>query len=43
MQSVQRNVRGLNLIVDLNLDRVFYVGAIVVSLGVAAHVATLAI
>jgi hypothetical protein len=42
MQTVQKSVRGLNLVFDLNLDRLFYVGAIFVSLGLAAHVASLA-
>jgi hypothetical protein len=42
MQTVQRNVRGLNLVFKLNLDRMIYIGAIFVSLGVAAQVASVA-
>jgi hypothetical protein len=41
MQAVQNGYRGLSLLVDLNWDRVFYIGTIAVALGAGAWLGTL--
>lgn len=41
MQAVQNGYRGLSLLMDLNWDRIFYVGTIVAALGAGAWIGTL--
>lgn len=41
MQAIQRSYRGLSLLMDLNWDRVLYVGTIVLALAAGAFVGSL--
>lgn len=40
MQAMQNGYRGLSLLMDLNWDRVLYIGTIVLALGAGAWLAT---
>ena len=41
MQTIARNARGLGLLVNLNWDRLLYVGTILVALCAGAWIGTL--
>tara|TARA_R110002110_G_C13417275_1_gene714156 strand:- start:1704 stop:1829 length:126 start_codon:yes stop_codon:yes gene_type:complete len=41
MQAIQRSYRSLSLLMDLNWDRVLYVGTIVLALAAGAFVGSL--
>lgn len=41
MQTIENSYRGLSLLVDLNWDRVLYVGTISLALGASAWLSTL--
>lgn len=41
METVQHGYRGLSLLMDLNWDRLLFVGTITVGLGAGAWLATL--
>ncbi len=41
MQAIQSSYRGLSLLMDLNWDRVLYVGTICVALAAGAFLGTL--
>ncbi len=41
MEHIQQGYRGLSLLMDLNWDRLFYVGTIVLALGAGAYMGTL--
>lgn len=41
MHTIQNSYRGLSLLMDLNLDRLIFVGAIAAALAAAAFVGTL--
>jgi hypothetical protein len=42
MQAVQNGYRGLSLLMDLNWDRVLYIGTIALALGAGAWLAAYA-
>ncbi|KIN60916.1 hypothetical protein Z945_1899 [Sulfitobacter noctilucae] len=41
MQTIQSSYRGLSLLMDLNWDRVLYVGVIALALGAGAFIGSL--
>ncbi|MEM9552547.1 MAG: hypothetical protein AAGA05_15305 [Pseudomonadota bacterium] len=41
MQTIQNSYRGLSLLMDLNWDRVLYVGTISLALGAGAWLSTI--
>lgn len=41
MEHVQQGYRGLSLLMDLNWDRLLYIGTIAVALGTGAWIGTL--
>jgi len=43
MEHIQQGYRGFTLLVDLNWDRLLYVGAIAVALGLSAYLASVAV
>ena len=43
MQHIQQGYRGFTLLLDLNWDRLFYVGTIVLALGAGAYVGSVAL
>lgn len=43
MQAIMKNTKGLGLLVNLNWDRLLYIGTILVALGSGAFLGTLGI
>jgi hypothetical protein len=41
MQAIQNGYRGVSLLMDLNWDRAFFIGAITVALGAGAWIGSL--
>lgn len=41
MEYIQQSYRGLSLLVDVNWDRLFYIGTIVLALGAGSYIGTL--
>lgn len=43
MEHIQHGYRGLSLLVDVNWDRLFYIGSVALALGAGAYLGTLII
>ena len=43
MEHIQQGYRGFTLLIDLNWDRLLYVGAIGIALGLSAYLASVAV
>lgn len=43
MEHIQQSYRGLSLLVDVNWDRLFYIGTIILALGAGSFIGSLAV